>query len=88
VVRIVAVINVTVEAVRPMKPGPGADENSASEPIRTVVPIGGAVIGRVIEVPVWAYWRRPNLNDYLSRCFHGDAEKDAYGETEQANRFE
>jgi hypothetical protein len=62
VMRIEAVVHMSVKAVWAMKPGPSAKEHSAHKPIRPVVAVGGAVIGCVVEVPIRASRLRPNPN--------------------------
>jgi hypothetical protein len=54
VMRIIAVIDVAVEAMRAVEPRAGADEDSVCEPIRTIVAVGGTVIRRIVEVSVRA----------------------------------
>jgi hypothetical protein len=67
--RVEAVIDVTVKAVMAMEPGTSSDKDSADEPIRPVVAIGGAAIGLVVEVAVRANGRRPDADGDLSpRC--------------------
>jgi hypothetical protein len=63
--RIVAVVDVAVEAVRAMKPRACADEYAAGEPIGPIVAIGSAVIGSVIEVPIGAHRRDTNVDGDL-----------------------
>jgi hypothetical protein len=54
---VVAIIDVAIEAVGAVEPRAGADEEAAVKPVGTVVPVGGAVVGRVVEVAVGAYGR-------------------------------
>jgi hypothetical protein len=54
VVRVEAVIYVTIKAVRTMEPGASSDKDAASEPVRTVITVGRAVVGSIVEVPVRA----------------------------------
>jgi hypothetical protein len=61
------VVDVAVEAMGAVKPGPGSDKQSASEPVRPIVAVWCAVIRCVIEVPVWAHRCDSNVNRYLSR---------------------
>jgi len=42
---IIAVVDVAVEAMRPMEPRASSDEQSSNEPIRPIVAVGGTVIG-------------------------------------------
>jgi hypothetical protein len=43
---IVVVIHVTIKIMRAVKPWPGSDEDAAAEPLRTIVPVGGALVRR------------------------------------------
>jgi hypothetical protein len=61
VVWVIAVINVAVEAVRAVEPWAGADEHSTGEPVRAVVAIGGAVVGRIVVVAIRADWGRAEV---------------------------
>jgi hypothetical protein len=58
---IVAVINMTEEATVAMEPGAGTDEDAANKPVRPVIAIGGAVIRRVVKIPVRAIGRGPKI---------------------------
>jgi hypothetical protein len=69
VMRVIAVIDVAVEAVRAVKPRAGADKQPAGEPIGAVVTVGSAVIGRIVEVPVGAYWRHSDVDGDLRRRY-------------------
>lgn len=53
VVRIEVVIYVPVKVGGAMKPGTGANKHAAVEPLRPVVAVGGAVVGRPVVVAVW-----------------------------------
>ena len=68
VMRIVAVIDVAVEAMRTMEPWAGSNENTASEPIGPVIAIGSAVIRGIVEIPVCAGRCHSNVNGNLSWC--------------------
>jgi hypothetical protein len=66
VVRIVAVIDVAVEAVRAMEPWACADEYSASEPIGTIVAVGSTGIWSVVKISVRTHRRHTDVNGDLS----------------------
>jgi hypothetical protein len=68
VTRIVAVINVAVEAMMAMEPGPGSDEHPANEPIRSIVAIRSTGIRSIVKVPIRAHRRHSNVDGDLSRC--------------------
>jgi hypothetical protein len=81
IVGIVAIVDVAIEAVRPMEPGTCAEEDSANKPIRTVIAVWGAIIGCVIEISVGTDRGGANVDSYrnLSRgnrsCAHERAAK-------------
>jgi hypothetical protein len=49
---IIAMIDVPIEMLWPVKPGSGTDEYTALEPLRAIVTIGGAVVRRHLVVPI------------------------------------
>ena len=53
------VINIAMEVTRPMEPWPCADEQAVIEPLRPVITVGSAIVGRPIVVAVGARWRSP-----------------------------
>jgi hypothetical protein len=57
VVGVVVSVDGTAEVFRAVEPGTGSDEDSAGEPLGTVVAIGSAVVGRDRVVAVRAFWR-------------------------------
>jgi hypothetical protein len=61
-----AIIHVAVKAVRTVEPGASAKKHASNEPIRSVVAIGGAVIRRVVEVPIGAGGLHSNADCNLS----------------------
>jgi hypothetical protein len=71
VVRIVAVIDVAVEAVRTVKPGAGTDKDSADEPVGAVVAVGGALVRCIVEVAVWTYRSNPDTDGDLGGRHRG-----------------
>jgi hypothetical protein len=58
-------VDVSVEMLRPMEPWPCSDKNASIEPLRTIVAIGSAVIGRNFIVSVragrWSSYTDRNL---------------------------
>ena len=62
IVVIVVVINVSPEMGRAAVPGSSADKDSAGKPLRSVVAIRRAIVGRIVEVAVRAYGRGANLH--------------------------
>jgi hypothetical protein len=73
--RIVAIVDVAVEAAVAVVPGTGADEDSSGEPVWPVVAVRGAGIGSVVEVAVWAYRRGSDADGDLSGCYGDTAHK-------------
>jgi hypothetical protein len=65
VMRIVAVVDVAVEAVGAMKPGASANKHPASEPIGPIVAVRSTVIGSVVEVPIGAHRGHSNVDGNL-----------------------
>ena len=61
VMRIKPVVDMSVEAVRAMKPRACAQKNPANKPIRSVVAVGRAVIGGIVEVSVRTHGSRPDI---------------------------
>jgi hypothetical protein len=62
VARVIAVIDVAIEAAMAMEPRAGANEDSAKKPVGAIVAVGGAVVGSVVEVAIGAYWRHSNVD--------------------------
>jgi hypothetical protein len=60
VARVIAVVDVAIEAVTTVEPWAGTNEDSTVEPIRAIVAVRGAIVGFVVEVPVRAPWLRSN----------------------------
>jgi hypothetical protein len=52
VMRIIAVVDMAVEAARAVKPGAGSKKHSANKPIWPVVAVRSTVIWGIVEVPV------------------------------------
>ena len=64
--RIVTVIDVTIEATATVKPRASSNENPAREPVRAVIAIRCARVWIVVEVPVWAHRRNSDVDGDLS----------------------
>jgi hypothetical protein len=67
VTRVVAIVNVSVEAGTAVKPRSGSDEKAAIEPVRSIVPIGGAGVRSVVIVSIRTSGRCANTNHHLSQ---------------------
>ena len=62
VVRVIAVVDVTVKAAVAMEPWAGANEDSTVEPVGAIVAVGGAIVRSVVEVAIGAPRRHSNVN--------------------------
>ena len=58
-------IDVSVKMFRPVEPGTCPNEHTAREPLRAVVAIWSAVVGRLLIVPIRTNRRRPNFDRNL-----------------------
>lgn len=58
-------IDVSVKAIRPVIPGAGANEDAPGEPLRSIVPVRRAVVGRSFVISIRANWRYANIDRYL-----------------------
>jgi len=56
--RVIPVVHVSMEPMRPMEPRPSPNEDAAIEPIGPVIAIRSAVIRSIVEVPI----RTPRLD--------------------------
>ena len=61
VMRIKPVIDMSVKSAMPVKPRTCSKKNSAYKPIRSVVAVRSAVIGRIVEVSVGAHRSRTDI---------------------------
>jgi hypothetical protein len=62
VVRVIAVVDVTVKAAVAVEPWAGANEDSTIKPVGAVIAVGGAIVGSIVEVPIGAPWRDSNVD--------------------------
>src|ERR1700678_571532 len=77
VVRMEMIIDVAVETFGTVEPGTDADEDAAGEPLRSVVAVGGAVVGLDVVVAVGTDGGDSNFDGYLSlglRSGYGEAD--------------
>lgn len=63
-----SMIDVPVEVVRSVIPRPGADENAARKPLRTVISVRGAVVRRRFVIAVGTYGRSSNRDADVRRA--------------------
>ena len=75
VMRVIAVVDVSVEAVGAMKPGAGSNKHAAQKPVGSVVAVGGAVIWSVVKVPIRAHGRNANVDGNLGTATGGAAQQ-------------
>jgi hypothetical protein len=66
-VRVVAVVDVAVEAAGAVKPRAGSNKHPASKPIGPIVAIRSAVIWLIVEVPIRAPRRHSDADGNLRR---------------------
>lgn len=64
-IRMEMVIHVAMEVRRAMKPWAGANEDAVYKPLRPVVAVGSAIIGRNVVVAVGANRRNSDFDTYL-----------------------
>ena len=72
---IVTIVYVTIEMVMTVEPGTRADEDSARKPVRAVVPVGSAVIRRIVEVAVRANRSDTYVDGNLGRTHRGTTQE-------------
>src|SRR3984885_6406736 len=80
VLRMEVIVYVAAEAFRTMEPRARADEDAAGKPLRAVVAVGGALVGRCIIIAIGTYRRNSDIDCYLSLRF-----RCAYRETHCSN---
>ncbi len=61
VMRIKAVVDMAVKAVRAVKPGAGSKKHPAYKPVGPIVAVGSTVIWGIVEVPVRAHGSRSDV---------------------------
>jgi hypothetical protein len=66
--RIIAVVDVAIEAVRTVIPRTRSYEHAATEPIWPIVPVGRTTIGRIVVVSIRTNRCGSNTNGNLGRC--------------------
>jgi len=52
VARIVAVVDMPIKSVRPVKPGAGSDEHPSEKPIRPVITVGRTLVRSIVEIAI------------------------------------
>jgi hypothetical protein len=70
VVGIETPVNVTPEAIVAVKPRAGADEHAVYKPFRSVIAVGGAIVGRKGKIAIGANGLRPSGHSHLCRRMH------------------
>jgi hypothetical protein len=89
VMRIKPVVNMSVKAVRAVKPRTGAQKHSAHKPIGPVVAVRGTVIRGIVEVSVRTHGSYSDVyaNRNLSLCHGCAAQKASYenGKSKRTN---
>jgi hypothetical protein len=77
--RIETVVDMSIKPVMAVEPGPGSDEHPTNKPIRSVVTIGCALVGGIVEIAIGTNRRRANADGYLRGCTGKTAQ---YGHSE------
>jgi hypothetical protein len=65
VTRIVAIVDMAIKAVGAVEPGAGADEHATHKPIWPIVTVRRAIIRSIVEIPIRANRRHPNVDGNL-----------------------
>ncbi len=82
--RIVAIIYMSIEAMRTVEPRTRADEEAASKPVWSIVAIGSAIIRGIIEVSIWADGSRANRNADLRRGLRATGQEQSCSKSGEA----
>jgi len=75
---VVAVVDVAIEVLVTVEPGTRTDEDAARKPVGAVVPVGSAVIRRIVEVAVRANRSDAYVDGNLGRT-HGGTTHESKG---------
>jgi hypothetical protein len=67
VMRVIAVVDVAVEAVRSVKPGASSKKHPANKPVGSIVAIRSTFIWLIVEVPIRAHRRHSDADGNLRR---------------------
>jgi hypothetical protein len=67
VARIVAIVHVTIEAVRTVEPGASPDKQPTIEPIRSIVSVRGTAVGSIVIIAIRTSGFRSYVDADLSR---------------------
>jgi hypothetical protein len=86
VARIVAIVDMAVEAAVAVVPGTGTDEYSAGKPVGTIVAVRSAGVWGVVKVPVGAYGCGSDADGDLSGCY-GDTAHESNCEGRESQRL-
>ena len=71
IVTVEVIVDVSPEAFASVVPRPRPYEDSARKPLRPVIAIGRAIVGRIVKVAVWTNRGRSNLYRDLRLCLLG-----------------
>jgi hypothetical protein len=61
VMRVETVVDMAEKAARAVKPRSSSNKHSPNKPIRPIIAVWSAVVWGIVEVPVRAHWRRPDI---------------------------
>jgi hypothetical protein len=65
VMRVIAVVDVAVEAAPAVEPGASSKKHPADKPVGAIVAVGRAVVRSIVEVPIGADGRHSNVDGNL-----------------------
>jgi hypothetical protein len=63
-----AVVHLAVEIVCAMEPRADPDKHTAAKPLRSIVPLRGAVVRRIVEISIGASRRYADIDGDPGRC--------------------
>jgi len=86
--KIEAMIDVSVEMIRPVKPRPRPDKYTPRKPFRAIVTIRSTVIRRNLVISVRANRRCPDAYRNLRGCLVRGSQKKARGKSQKTNVFQ
>jgi hypothetical protein len=72
VVRIKAIVYVSVEAARSTKPWSHSNKSAANEPVGTVIPVGGTAVRGIVKVAIGTVRGQIDASGDLGRICSGD----------------
>jgi hypothetical protein len=81
-------IDVPIKMFRPVEPGTRPDEHTAREPLRAVVAIWSAIVGRLLIVPIRTNRRHPDFDRNLRGRGMWRGKEEARSYSQETQMFE